>query len=672
MQSMTKGRLALMLGASALALATAAPAHAQSVNYGELEEIFGEPVTTAATGKPQKVSEVPVNMEIVTQDDIRRSGADNIVDVLNFVTGVDVRRSGFGDASVSIRGSNQPQSGRLLVLLNGRQVYRDDYGSVTWATIPVELDEIRQIEVVKGPSSALFGFNAVGGVVNIVTYDPLQDKVNIITGRAGTQNLAEGSAVTTVHAYDTFGVRVSAGGYLADEFAPGSGQSAVGTIEPKRGSISADSKARVAPGVEVGLYGAGSSVQNLALSPYGTFGTNYYRTNAFRTYVLADTPVGTVDVNLYRNELKFRSISTSVAWTNDVYVLQASDLVKLGTDHTVRVGLEYRNNSADSSYAPNAGGFGGTFGYQVYSGSAMWDWQISPVLELTNAVRVDYLALNKSGTAVTTAGYTIADFSNRSLTAFAYNSGLVWKVTDMDTVRVTAARGIQAPSLLMFGYNSGGNPQINPAIVTNYELGYDRSFPSIGSTIRTSVFYQNTDDVLTAYAGAPVTRTPNGNLTAVATNIGSSHSIGWEIGIKGHSASGFRWNASYALTSVTDDLRVNQGPVPTSVIDYQHGTPTNNIILGAGYSIDKWEFDVIAKWQSSFRDYAPITGVPGAALKPVLIANYLSANARIGYRVLENVTLAFTAEQFTQSRIVETAGGRPVERRFIASASARF
>ena len=150
-------------------------AQAQSMDYGALEQLFGEPVTTSATGSPQRASDVPANMEIITADDIRRSGADNIPDILQFVAGVDVRRYSFSDTEISVRGYNQQSSPRLLVLINGRQVYLDDYGRTAWQTLPVQIDEIRQIEVVKGPNSALFGFNAMGGVINIITFDPLAD-----------------------------------------------------------------------------------------------------------------------------------------------------------------------------------------------------------------------------------------------------------------------------------------------------------------------------------------------------------------------------------------------------------------------------------------------------------------------------------------------------------------
>jgi hypothetical protein len=95
-------------------------------------------------------------------------GATSIPDVLQFVRGIDVRRYGVADVQVGIRGYNQQYNPRLLVLVNARQVYSDDFGRVAWPTIPVQLEEIRQIEVIKGPNSALYGFNAVSGVINIL------------------------------------------------------------------------------------------------------------------------------------------------------------------------------------------------------------------------------------------------------------------------------------------------------------------------------------------------------------------------------------------------------------------------------------------------------------------------------------------------------------------------
>jgi outer membrane receptor for ferrienterochelin and colicin len=112
-------RTATRLAATWLAfLLNGSPGSAQSVDYAGFEQLFGEPVTTSATGKPQRISEVPANMEIITADDIRRSGADNIPDILQFVAGISVRRYGFAAADVGIRGYNETSNPRLLVLLN--------------------------------------------------------------------------------------------------------------------------------------------------------------------------------------------------------------------------------------------------------------------------------------------------------------------------------------------------------------------------------------------------------------------------------------------------------------------------------------------------------------------------------------------------------------------------
>src|ERR1700722_9928113 len=193
-------------------------AAAQTINYGPLEQLFGEPITTSVTGSAQRSSEVPANMEIITAEDIRRSGARDVTSALRNVVGVDLMQSGKDQTEVSVRGYDQPFAANLLVLINGRQVYADTYSLTPWSALPVELADIRQIELVKGPSSALFGFNAVGGVINIVTYNPLYDDVNSVTAMGGTQDLAQGSAVTTFKVGDEAGFRVSAGGRSDQNF----------------------------------------------------------------------------------------------------------------------------------------------------------------------------------------------------------------------------------------------------------------------------------------------------------------------------------------------------------------------------------------------------------------------------------------------------------------------
>ena len=136
-------------------LLLAAAAQAQSVDYTELQQMFGEPVTTSATGKPQRASDVPADMIIITQDQIRRSGAVKLMDMLKFVPGLDVRTYGDINANINVNGYLQPAVGRLLVLINGRrQVTGSPTGSaVDLNTIPTAL--ISRIEVITGGASGL-------------------------------------------------------------------------------------------------------------------------------------------------------------------------------------------------------------------------------------------------------------------------------------------------------------------------------------------------------------------------------------------------------------------------------------------------------------------------------------------------------------------------------------
>ncbi|MBV8061552.1 MAG: TonB-dependent receptor plug domain-containing protein, partial [Alphaproteobacteria bacterium] len=209
-----------LYGSSLLAFATllaVSSAHAQSMDYGSLQTLFGEPVTTSATGTPQRASEVPANMTIITADEIRQSGSRNIPEILSRVPGLDIFQSSLNSYDVGVRGFQQPYQPRLLVLVDGRQVFLDDYSRTLWDNIPVNIDDIRQIEVVKGASSALFGSNAGGGVINIVTYSPIYDKNNVASVGVGSQNHVNLDGTVTVNGA-WGGTKISAGGMNSNPF----------------------------------------------------------------------------------------------------------------------------------------------------------------------------------------------------------------------------------------------------------------------------------------------------------------------------------------------------------------------------------------------------------------------------------------------------------------------
>lgn len=664
--SLRRAMLPLM---SALLAAGACPAHAQSLDHAAFEQLFGEPVTDSATGKPQRASDVPAEMEILTAEDIRRSGADNLPDVLNFVAGLDIRRYGTQDASVGIRGYNTALNPRVLVLLDGRQVYEDDYGLTVWPLIPVALSAIRQIEIIKGPSSALYGFNAVSGVINIVTYDPLRDKTIAARVDGGSQNQAYGEAVATAQIPGRMGLRLSAEGFRSSEF---QGNAASNTREqPHSGTVALDGRFQLAPGVEWDVAGSIGSVDSDYYIDIGSYTPAAFKANSLSSNLSADTRLGMLKLDAYRNENRTSDNFPTVNdhWQEDVVVVQASDLVKIGRDHTLRLGAEYRNNVASSLES-----FSGRIGYRIVAGSLMWDWQVLRNLSITNAVRVDDVSLSHQGAQFEVPGMG-GVYHDADLVEPSFNSGAVLKLTDYDTVRLTAARAVQLPSLVDFGFSRhigdvviAGNSSLQPSSVRNYEVDFDRRLPAVGAMLRVSLFAQRTDSTIGSPFGSGLTLLPNGHPAFIARNFGASSEVGGEIGLKGHSRSGLRWNVSYALAAVRDDTPEAELITEASV-SYQRQTPTHSVILGGGYSWGRLDLDVQARWQSHIQDFT--LDQTTYVVAPVTVPNYVTMNVHLGYRLTRQITTLLLVEQLNQQRITETAGLQ-VDRRFIGGVEVKF
>jgi iron complex outermembrane receptor protein len=203
----------IRVGAAAAALVFLVPACAKAMDYGSLEQLFNEPVTTSSTGTPQRASEVSADMTIITADQIRKSGSRTIPEILGmYIPGLNVLQEGIDAFDLGIRGYQQSYQPRLLVLVDGRQVFNDDYSRMSWDNMAVNIDDIRQIEVVKGAASALFGSNASGGVINIVTNSPTTDHDNSVSLSAGSQGQFHGDGTATIDLKGWGGIKLSVGG----------------------------------------------------------------------------------------------------------------------------------------------------------------------------------------------------------------------------------------------------------------------------------------------------------------------------------------------------------------------------------------------------------------------------------------------------------------------------
>jgi iron complex outermembrane recepter protein len=173
--------------AAAASLSGQAQAQAQtSVADMSLEELMKINVQTASR-KTQRLQEVPAAVFVITRDDISRAGVTSIPEALRLVPGMQVARMASSRWAVSARGFNGRLANKLLVLMDGRSVYSPLFAGVIWENEDTLVEDIDRIEVIRGPGAALWGANAVNGVINIITRKATDTRNNLALVGAGTE-----------------------------------------------------------------------------------------------------------------------------------------------------------------------------------------------------------------------------------------------------------------------------------------------------------------------------------------------------------------------------------------------------------------------------------------------------------------------------------------------------
>ena len=140
---------------------------------------------TSVSKTEQTLSRTPSAVFVISQEAIRRSGATNIPDVLRIVPGMDVSQINADTWAISARGANARFSNELLVMVDGRPVYTQTFGGVFWDVLDLPLEDIERIEVIRGPGGAVWGANAVNGVINIITKKASDTHGGLVVAGAG-------------------------------------------------------------------------------------------------------------------------------------------------------------------------------------------------------------------------------------------------------------------------------------------------------------------------------------------------------------------------------------------------------------------------------------------------------------------------------------------------------
>ena len=210
-------RVILLVGIALLAVPGLPASSSQSPDLTQksLEDLMSIEVTSVSK-REQKTSQAAAAVFVISREDIYRSGALNIPDLLRMVPGLDVAQIDAGKWAISARGFNGQYSNKLLVLVDGRTVYSPIFAGVFWDSQNVPLDSIERIEVIRGPGAAVWGSNAVNGVINIITLNAGSTEGGYLASGAGDastepETIRYGGKARGLGAY-----RLSADGFHVD------------------------------------------------------------------------------------------------------------------------------------------------------------------------------------------------------------------------------------------------------------------------------------------------------------------------------------------------------------------------------------------------------------------------------------------------------------------------
>lgn len=174
--------------ACALRVSAAAPqpneSAPQNLRSLTLEQLGNVQVTTVSK-EPEVIWQTPAAIYVLTQDDIRRSAATTLPDLLRTVPGVEVAQMQSNQWAVGIRGFGSQFSRGVLLLIDGRSAYTELFEGVYWDVQDVPLDDIERIEIIRGPGGTIWGANAVNGVINIITKNASDTQGALATGLSG-------------------------------------------------------------------------------------------------------------------------------------------------------------------------------------------------------------------------------------------------------------------------------------------------------------------------------------------------------------------------------------------------------------------------------------------------------------------------------------------------------
>jgi iron complex outermembrane receptor protein len=627
-----------MFALSALSLLAQQPKD-YDLSQASLEDLMNIQVTSVSK-KEQALSKTGAAIFVITQEDIRRSGATNIPDLLRLAPGVDVAQIDANRWAISIRGFSDQHANKVLVLIDGRSVYSPSFSGVFWDMVNVPLENIERIEVIRGPGGTVWGANAVNGVINIITKSANATQGVLVSAGTGSQDRADslvqyGGQIGQDGSYRVFGRYFD----IANSVFPSGQQAADGW---QGGHAGFRSDWTLSPRDSLTVQG------DFLQADGGQTITTSYSSALPLTKTIDDPVAATAGDVLSRWNHTLANGSQMSLQVYDDYSRHL-DTGFMDTQNTLDVDFEH--HVALGPRNDFEWGLGARIINSEYG--AGYNFTIIPNRRLDNldsAFLQDQLKLTDSLSL--TFG---SKFEHNSISGFEYEPSvqLVWAPTGKQTVWVSASRAIREPSpvdvglqndaaIVPLGSSFGvvtilGNPNIKAEVFRDVELGY-RALVSKRVSLDATAFiglYQNLESLaaLTPYA-ASQQGVPYLVLPKLFVNGGRASTYGAEF---------------FANWNVTNRWRISPG---YSYFHMNADGDSSTLAMPAGVSPNQ-QFQVKSlldlphhlEWDSTIGYVSKLANGN--------IPAYTRVDSRIGWRVGEFVELSVVGQNLLTPRHAE-------------------
>lgn len=501
----------LLMSVAALASADdIVVANARDLMELSLEDLM-EVKVTSVSKRDQIASEVSAALFVLNQDDIHRSGATSIPELLRLVPGLHVAQIDTSRWAISARGSNSLFANRLLVLIDGRSVYSPLFSGVYWDAQDTRLEDIERIEVIRGPGASVWGANAVNGVINIITKSALETIGSEIVGGVGSEengmvNMRYGERIS-----DSSAGRIYGKYFKRDRSAQIAGVDAYDQWDAGQGGGRFDyHEDRDTLTVQGDFYKGRVGLQGAPLSPYTFVSTEIDRTTDYDgNDILANwnhkLDAGQeLTIKTYFDKTARDAVSLKERY--QTFDMEAQYLLPLSNTNDLMFGVNYRRVTdfiENSPYLEFASPHSNT---ELYSGYVQDELKL-----MENKLRITL------GSKIETNTYTGFEYQPTVRVA--------WVPAPTHTLWSAFSRAVRTPSRVQedsklilanlpdqnfqpFPLYLVGSKQGDSEVLKAYEIGY-RAALSSNYTFDIATFYNDYDN-LVSITDSPVTLSPDG------------------------------------------------------------------------------------------------------------------------------------------------------------------